>query len=89
MEHNKKPNNPNAFPEIEQGYDVVGLPVERLYPGMTLRDYFAAKAMQSMILALYTKHSDDLKIDDFVERINLISVNAYHYADLMLKQREL
>jgi hypothetical protein len=44
------------------------------YPGMTLRDYFAAKAMQA--LAQKYSHEGD------------ISRNAYKIADAMLKARE-
>ena len=52
------------------GYAVTG--------GMTLRDYFAAKAMQSLILGL-TGH--DNEIPDTAE-------DAYEFADAMLKARE-
>ena len=45
--------------------------------GMTLRDYFAAKAMQSLILGL-TGH--DNEIPDTAE-------DAYRFADAMLKAR--
>ena len=44
------------------------------FPEMTLRDYFAAKAMQAMC-KLYDPE--------------LISKKAYQIADAMLKQREL
>jgi len=46
--------------------------------GMTLRDYFAAKAMQSLILGL-TGHDDE--IPETAE-------DAYRFADAMLKARE-
>jgi hypothetical protein len=58
-------NNPPAFPS---GYDVPE------NPGMTLRDYFAAKAMQALI------DNDGL----FSE----IPTQAYAIADAMLKARE-
>ena len=45
--------------------------------GMTLRDYFAAKAMQSMLLTV--KREQDVEI---------ISIAAYRMADDMLKARE-
>ena len=45
--------------------------------GMTLRDYFAAKAMQAII----TNHKLE-NCDDFV-----IAENAYQLADFMLKAR--
>jgi hypothetical protein len=46
--------------------------------GMTLRDYFAAKAMQSLILQ---STGADFEIPDAAE-------DAYSYADAMLKARE-
>ena len=44
--------------------------------GMTLRDYFAGMAMQSLILA--AKTSQD---------VDLLSKGAYQLADAMLKER--
>ena len=45
---------------------------------MTLRDYFAAKAMQAII----TNHKLE-DCDDFV-----VAANAYQLADFMLKERQ-
>ena len=44
--------------------------------GMTLRDYFAGMAMQSLILA--AKHGKD---------VDMLSAGAYQLADDMLKER--
>jgi hypothetical protein len=44
---------------------------------MTLRDYFAAKALQGLLSESY----------DFSDR-NRIAVKAYDFADAMLKARE-
>lgn len=81
---NDKLLNPNAFPETDQVYEK-GEQVKKLYPGMTLRDYFAAKAMQAII----SKHG----IIDNVESYHQAKVNqttrvSYELADKMLKQRE-
>ena len=46
--------------------------------GMTLRDYFAAKAMQGMV---GREVSDPSRIEKYAE-------NAYKMADAMLKARE-
>jgi len=46
--------------------------------GMTLRDYFAAKAMQSILI-----HHKLEDCDDFV-----VASNAYQMADFMLKARQ-
>jgi hypothetical protein len=66
MSEFNKPTNPPAFPNAH--YHNVS--------GMTLRDYFAAKAMQAII------SSHDNTTLDFV------SGKAYQYADAMLKARE-
>lgn len=75
----EKPNNPPVFPmSTIDGYN---------HDGMTLRDYFANSAMQAMISAMYQKN-EKVAPDIIIERMELISVNAYWYADSMLKQRE-
>jgi ABC-type transporter MlaC component len=54
---------------------------------MQLRDYFAAKAMQSLIL---TKHYQDIATDQpamFVEMLTTLADESYDYADAMLKAR--
>jgi hypothetical protein len=53
----------------------------RLLDELDLRDYFAAKAMQSLITASVT---DPGKVGP----VNNISEYAYSYADAMLKARE-
>jgi len=71
---NKKPSNPQAYPNNNN-----------LDSGMTLRDYFANSAMQGMIAnpnILRPSGKDPKEVDKFC------SV-AYEYADAMLKQREL
>jgi len=62
-----------AFPLI---FDDDTKKTREIYSGMTLRDYFAAKAMQSLILA--AKTSQD---------VDLLSKGAYQMADAMLKER--
>ena len=72
-----------AFPYEERNMD--GMPVKD-YFGMTMRDYFAAKAMQGLI-----SHEERAKqlgshnLGDFDVRV---AVCAYRYADAMLKARE-
>ena len=48
------------------------------YDGMTLRDYFAAKAMQGFLATVKVGCPDDL-----------IAIDAYNLADAMLKARDL
>lgn len=65
--------NPPAFPN--EGFNGWGEP----FQGMTLRDYFAAKAMQALITAPNVRPM----IED-----GEVSRWAYKMADAMLKARE-
>lgn len=69
-------NNPPAFPGPTIKNDIGPNISQR---GMTLRDYFAAAALQGLIA------SDDEGAGD---RIDEIPTYAYHIADAMLKARE-
>ena len=76
-------NNPPAFPLHIPACGVCG---PHTHPGMTLRDYFAAKAMQSIVLAEETaawehENTDALEYKDHAEY-------AYRMADAMLAARE-
>jgi hypothetical protein len=66
-------NNPPAFPHTVEykGSDCGGIVP---HGGMTLRDYFAAKAMQALI-------DKEVFFDDVAE-------SAYKVADHMLRARE-
>jgi hypothetical protein len=66
-------NNPQAFPISGSQYQHISV--------MTLRDYFAAKAMQSLITASVTEPGCVGPADN-------ISEYAYQFADAMLKARE-
>ena len=72
-------NNPPAFPTTKP-LDYWGDQNQ----GMTLRDYFAAKAMQGGIDLV--PHMATPKVDKTVPQI--IAEMAYEYADAMLKARE-
>jgi len=65
----KKPKNPDAFPSDNRSSG---------YSGMTLRDYFAAKAMQ----ASRSRGTNYISWNDLAK-------DSYEIADAMLKQREL
>jgi hypothetical protein len=69
-------NNPPAFPALNE----VGL--EKAY-GMTLRDYFAAKAMQATINAWDSQGGDRAACI-----ASIIAEESYELADAMLKARE-
>jgi hypothetical protein len=64
-----------AFPRQQWEYDGQNNVLQYQEEGLTLRDYFAAKAMQSVSLAL-----------DLNEQ-HLIANAAYQMADAMLKAR--
>jgi hypothetical protein len=53
--------------------------------GMTLRDYFAAKALSGLI-GLWTESSRHLKAGQTLDEF--VSEQAYAYADSMLKARQ-
>jgi len=84
MKEDKKPSNPNAFPnDIHESMNES----EYKHKGMTLRDYFAAKAMQSILNGIYSNNT--LTPSTMSDSFELVSKNAYWFADEMLKQREL
>jgi hypothetical protein len=79
MENTKeKTENPGAFPS---DWDIKS--------GMTLRDYFAAKAMQAILthenIGLYLKESGAKTMEDGDRGI---SITSYRLADAMLKERQ-
>ena len=73
--------NQPAFPTTQY---VNGLSPTGHDNGMTLRDYFAAKAMQGGIDLV--PHMATPKVDKPVPQI--IAEMAYEYADAMMKARE-
>ena len=81
-----------AFPasRMEQGSspeaEAIGGYFEVQYPGMTLRDYFAAKAMQGFASEAQGlgKAGDDL----IREQFDFVSRLSYVMADAMLKARD-
>lgn len=54
--------------------------------GLSIRDYFAAKALQG-ILAV-NNNFDKLHCDSFDEYLKSVSDSSYEYADAMLKARK-
>ena len=69
-----------AFPCHAQ-VDSLGNPVIYAEQGMTLRDYFAAKAMQAQI-------SNSFISERYGLMPNLIAKEAYSFADAMMEARE-
>jgi hypothetical protein len=73
---NKQTGGP-AFPLM---YDVPSENLRHIHVGMTLRDYFAAKAMQGLLA-----QSQGTAIGS---RVEIAAEYAYAMADAMLKARE-
>jgi len=78
---NKETGGP-AFPLHQHGTQTLGMHIT----GMTLRDYFAAKAMQGMSANPEDVHDADLETYD--EYVKEISRCAYLMADAMLEARK-
>lgn len=77
-----------AFPEVRiRSGDNYNPSIKIYYPGMTLRDYFAAKAMQAflsnneLLKESVTCYRDSLSSEEAVAQL------AYDQADFMLKER--
>jgi hypothetical protein len=82
-----KPDGGSAFPIITPDMPVRG------EPGMSLRDYFASKAMQGMGTWMPDYNPDATKVDAIKSLCNPIMMEArakwaYAQADAMLKARE-
>lgn len=56
--------------------------------GMSLRDYFAARVMQSHCAAYFSSIDEPGDYDMGAGTAEVIAVNAYNMADAMLKARE-
>jgi hypothetical protein len=81
-------NNPPAFPRplsVDNFNPDISYPA---HAGMTLRDYFAAKAMQAMLSSpefLVVVTADQAVGGNAKDRVSNVS---FAYADAMLKARE-
>ena len=56
--------------------------------GMTLRDYFAAKAMQGLMSGRWKSDIHGIPYDAYRADADEWAKSAYHFADAMLKARE-
>ena len=76
-------NGGPAFPEIRiRGGDNYNLPMKLYYGGMTLRDYFAAKAVSQIIATCANDTTHGMSEADY------FAGRAYEIADAMLKARK-
>lgn len=69
-----------AFPGVEKT-EYPSCVIETPYPGMTLRDYFAAKAMAGLLTA---RHPDHFGQDG----AEVLANDSYAIADAMLEARK-
>lgn len=81
---NNKPENPHAFAFAHSNFNDEWVTSQ----GMTLRDYFAAKAMQALIAAGAEVHIH--KADGVLTLPSKVGIPplAYEYAEAMLEARE-
>jgi hypothetical protein len=79
-------NNPQAFPYTEVSGD---RSADSVYhkKGMTMLDYFAAKAMQSLIVQLTGKYLHQGEVN-FDLPLNHIVNTSFEIAEAMLLERE-
>lgn len=83
-----KENNNYAFPH-KQSHEQFQYS-ETVHHGMTLRDYFAAKAMQSLLSS--QKHISNINIlarECSISETEALAKISYDFSDAMLKHREL
>lgn len=76
----------NAFPFVSKKRLTGGQVIETEHQGMNLRDYFAAKAMQSFI-STNTDATRTLQEAPDGSMIDIITEASYKIADAMLKER--
>jgi hypothetical protein len=69
--------NDQAFPVGYNGHE-----------GMTMRDYFAAKAMQSLILDKHFQNSTETQPEMLFELYINLADESYDLADAMLEARK-
>lgn len=78
------PNGGPAFP-VDTHFDQQGHqtgPTTYQFPGMTTRDYFAAKAIQGLLARQFTKDERDRPFVEWVVEF------SFEIADAMLRARE-
>jgi hypothetical protein len=89
-------NNPPAFPQsvaVTTGEAPISSNDFQEGAGMTLRDYFAAKAMAAIVTAAaFNQGAEDMLNKAGIKGVEkterFISFMAYGFADAMLKERE-
>ena len=78
------PHNPPAFPLHDP--EGINFTIEN-YPGMTLRDYFAAKAMAAIMAGDYYGALVEVYTTNLDGLWRHVASSAYNQADAMLAER--
>ena len=79
-----KPDGGPAFPFATHTQDQRGIPIAHIRDGMTLRDYFAAKALSGIGVLPWSERGS---MDGFAEYCSASARTAYAVADAMLAER--
>ena len=83
--------NKKAYPSQELDFSETIIQGKTIYgnqhSGMDLRDYFAAKAMQSMLTALFMENTKK-NPSELLEQMKSTIKNSYWFADAMINERE-
>jgi hypothetical protein len=78
----------HAFPGKITHHEVMNdRSIDVFYQGMELRDYFAAKAMASMITPDFRGHMKEYAIEGNTYG-SLVAKSSYEIADMMLAERD-
>jgi len=84
-------NQTNSYQEGFFGLGKIAPGAGQQFAGMSLRDYFAAKAMQALITASCTEENAIFtvfnRIKTEIEMEDWIAYSAYAVADAMLKEK--
>lgn len=84
MGTDKKPDNIQAFPQTWEQNGTT----DNWENGMTLRDYFAAKAISGILSSQTEMRANGMDNASFGMQIETIVEESFLIADAMLKQRE-
>lgn len=86
MSDKKKDGGP-AFPMKHKGFNRTDSHIEYVHMGLSLRDYFAAKALPALLGQILSVSEGDLSVP-FNMVSERASADAYKVADAMLAARE-
>ena len=77
-----------AFPQLDKSYVIEEVTTYTNKQGVTMRDYFAAKAMQSLLHPTFAESFLAKSDKTGIDIQELVARAAYAYADIMLVERD-